>query len=985
VATPEQWPRIKEIVGAALEREPGERGAFLDQACAHNGELRAEVESLLAAHAAADGLSENPWAMAATDAGGESKTIGPYRLVQTLGVGGMGQVWLAEQTSPVRRRVALKLIKAGMYDEALVQRFQAERQSLALMDHPAIAKVFDAGATPAGQPYFVMEYVDGLAITEYCDRKKLGIRERLKLFMQVCEGVQHAHQKAIIHRDLKPSNILVVEVDGKPTPRIIDFGLAKATAPLPGETLFTHVGTFLGTPGYMSPEQADPNVRDVDTRTDVYSLGVVLYELLTGYLPFDTTQWKKQRLDEVLRQLRETDPQRPSTKVSTNRDTSTASAEARGTEPGQLVSLLRGDLDWITLKALEKERERRYGTPSALAADVERYLHYRPVVARRASAGYRTKKFLWRNKFAVASAVAVFVALAAGLGMALREASIARRQSEIAFREARREKATTNFLVSVFKASDPRIVSDKPRGTITAKDLLDISTARIEKDFANDPDAEIQLLGILADIYGELDENETFLRLSEKQTSLARLRYGEFHPVVISGLLKQADDAATRGDSTQALKLLDQTDTLIKRAGLERSPERAYWWLSRGFAFHDTSTLKDRMQAFENADALYTAVAPNDPRHAFALSALGGMYHAQGDYSRAAEYTKRSIAIAEKAPDRDDGALSVNYSNLGKTLSYQGDFEGAEHAHEIATRLAKTTYGTDSWYYWIAAANQAQTVHLRGDRKRSGELFEALIRMLPDPSRKYRNALEQNSAARVCEIYGSRLSAEGRPQLALRWLKYAEHGYTEAPMLHSDINHIHGELGLAYDRTGRGEEARQALKSALDGYLSTSRPDDPVVLQHREMWGTFLLSHGDVSGAEEQFREILTQAHERNLAPVALTHGGLALIAIRKHDLDSALLSSTRALEVLDHVAGFRDVRMGPYLWRVRAEALLESGDARGAVEWAQRATDAVGQFNDPASRDRAAAKAMLRRAETATRLPKQRQHPPPRSRRGAP
>ncbi len=789
--TPEQWPKIKEIVGTALERDPAERDAFLDQACAQNAELRAEVESLLAAHAEAEGLSEHPWGIGLADAGGTSRTVGAYRLIRELGVGGMGQVWLAEQTEPVRRRIALKVIKAGVYDPAVVQRFQAERQSLALMDHPAIAKVFDAGATPAGQPYFAMEYVDGLPITDYCDRKKLGIRDRLELFIQVCQGVQHAHQKAIIHRDLKPSNILVMEVDGRPIPRIIDFGLAKAMAPAQsGQTLFTQVGAFLGTPGYMSPEQADPNLHDVDTRADVYSLGVVLYELLTGYLPFDTTQWKKQRLDEVLRQLRETDPQRPSTKVSTNRDTSAASAEARGTAPGQLVTLLRGDLDWIALKALEKERERRYGSPSDLAGDIERYLQSRPVEARPASAAYRAKKFLWRNKFAVASAAVVFVALAAGLGMALREASIARGQSEIAVREAKREKTTTDFLVSVFKASDPRISSDKPRGTITAKELLDISSSRIEKDFANDPDAEIQLLGILADIYGELDENETFLRLSEKQTSLARLRYGELHPVVINGLLKQADDAATRGDSAQALKLLDQTDTLIHRAGLDRSPERAYWWLSRGFALHDVSTLKDRIRALENAGELYSAVAPDDPRHAFALSALGGMYHAQGDYARAAEYTKRSIAIAEKAPDRDDGALSVNYSNLGKTLSYQGDFEGAEHAHEVAVRLAKSTYGTDSWYYWVAAANQAQTVHLKGDRERSGELFAGLIRLLPDPSKQYRNALEENSAARVYEIYGSRLSAEGRPtRFALAQVRGTRiYGGAHAPLRHQSYS-----------------------------------------------------------------------------------------------------------------------------------------------------------------------------------------------------
>src|SRR5215471_12937580 len=290
----QQWQKVKEIVGSALERPPSERGAFLDQVCLQDSELRAEVESLLSAYPDAGAISKGPWSDASARSEPQPQTIGPYRLLRELGIGGMGQVWLAEQTDPVRRQVALKLIRAGMYDAATVQRFKAERQSLAIMEHPAIAKVFDAGTTPAGQPYLVMEYVDGQPITEYCDAKKLTIRERLQLFIRVCEGVQHAHQKAIIHRDLKPSNVLVVEVDGKPMPRIIDFGLAKAAAPLaPGETLFTQMGTFLGTPGYMSPEQADPGMRDVDTRTDVYSAGAVLYELMTGSPPFDPREYKK--------------------------------------------------------------------------------------------------------------------------------------------------------------------------------------------------------------------------------------------------------------------------------------------------------------------------------------------------------------------------------------------------------------------------------------------------------------------------------------------------------------------------------------------------------------------------------------------------------------------------------------------------------------------------------------------------------------------
>ena len=335
-----------------------------------------------------------------------------FQLVRKLGEGGMGQIWLAEQTSPVRRQVALKLIKAGMYDEAVVHRFQSERQSLAIMDHPAIAKVFDAGSTPADQPYFVMEYVPGLPITTYCDQKRLPARERLALLVKVCEGVQHAYQKAIIHRDLKPSNILVVEVDGKPVPRIIDFGIAKAISQQPDEMLMTRAGGMVGTPGYMSPEQADPSIPDVDTRTDVYSLGVVLYELLAGVLPFDVTQWRTKPFHEVLRQLHEDDPPNPSARISGG-PLSTTTAANRTTDPRQLASLLRGDLDCITLKALEKDRSRRYGTPSELSAEIGRYLRNEPVTARPASAAYRAKKYVQRHKFGVAAVSAMALLLIA--------------------------------------------------------------------------------------------------------------------------------------------------------------------------------------------------------------------------------------------------------------------------------------------------------------------------------------------------------------------------------------------------------------------------------------------------------------------------------------------------------------------------------------------------------------------------------------------
>jgi eukaryotic-like serine/threonine-protein kinase len=434
---PERWQRIKVSLHRALELQGESRLAYIDEITTNDPELRLELVSLLAAH---EGLGESflniPAAAMQPDVENTpvstGAAIGNYRLISEIGQGGMGQVWLAEQIAPVRRLVALKLIRAGMYDESVVQRFQSERQSLAIMDHPVIAKVFDAGSTSQGQPYFVMEYVPGLSITEYCDQHKLKIRDRIELFIQVCEGVQHAHQKAIIHRDLKPANILIVEVDGKPVPRIIDFGVARSVTPqVADQTQYTRFGQFIGTPGFISPEQIDPNIRDIDTRTDVYSLGVVLYVLLAGLQPFETSGGRPP-LDEWLRQLREDEPPSLSAKLNADRETGIATATARSTSLKQLASMLRGDLDWITMKALERDRERRYGTPSELAADLRRYLNDEAVVARPASAAYQVRKYIRRHRVALSVATILILMLAVGLAATSYEAKVASTQRDLA-------------------------------------------------------------------------------------------------------------------------------------------------------------------------------------------------------------------------------------------------------------------------------------------------------------------------------------------------------------------------------------------------------------------------------------------------------------------------------------------------------------------------------------------------------------------------
>jgi WD40 repeat protein/serine/threonine protein kinase len=452
----QNWQKVEELLHEALTVAEEQRAAFLDAACGSDGDLRAELESLLLV---GDEMSvdylKSPLA---GELGRNIERLDPasalsagqlfaqrYELIRKLGEGGMGQVWLAEQVSPVRRQVALKLIKAGMYDEAVVKRFQSERQSLAIMDHPAIAKVFDAGTTPQGQPYLVMEYVPGLPITDYCDQHKLSIQDRIELFIHACEGVQHAHQKAVIHRDLKPSNILVIEVDGKPVPRIIDFGIAKsATAQIADFTLVTQLGQFFGTPGYMSPEQVHMGARDIDTRTDVYSLGAVLYVLLTGLQPFEIARRANPSLEEWLRQLREDEPVVPSAKINADRETSTASASARGTAPKRLASQLRGDLDWIAIKALERDRARRYDTPSELAADLRRFLNHEPVMARRASAGYHVRKFVRRHRIA-----ASFLAMATVLSIISSAAAlVAMRQKHAAeFQATQTLQAQSRLLI----------------------------------------------------------------------------------------------------------------------------------------------------------------------------------------------------------------------------------------------------------------------------------------------------------------------------------------------------------------------------------------------------------------------------------------------------------------------------------------------------------------------------------------------------------
>jgi eukaryotic-like serine/threonine-protein kinase len=665
VEEPQQWKKIKEIVGAALERGAAERAPFLEQACAHDESLRAEVDSLLSEYEKSSGLSEHPLSGESLDpAPVEFKFIGPYRLIRKLGEGGMGQVWLAEQTAPVRRQVALKLIRTGADDKAVLQRFQSERQSLAIMDHPSIAKVLDAGATPDGQPYFVMEYVQGVSITNYCDQHQLKIRDRLELFIKVCDGVLHAHQKAIIHRDLKPANILVVEVDGKSTPRIIDFGLAKAIGPqAAGETVFTQAGGFVGTPAYMSPEQADPRVTDLDTRTDVYSLGVVLYELLTGSLPFDPKQWQEQPLDEVLRQLREQDPPRPSTKVETEKESSTAAAAMRGTEPKQLATLLHGDLDWITMKALEKDRTRRYGTPSELAADITHYLNNQPVAARPASTSYRLRKYVHRHSVAVAVAAAFVLLLA---GVAVLQAVQLRRTT----RERDRANRITEFMTGMFKQSSP---SEARGNSVTAREILDKASKEIDTGLTNDPELRAQMMYVMGVVYDNLGLYPRAQVLLQQAIEIQKHVLGPEHP-----------------------------DTLRSRSNLAKV------LMDEGH-FDEAEKLERRTLADERR-----LLGPEDPLTLETTGTLALIVQGEGHFDEGEKLAREVIEVATRRLGPESALVLASMNALSNALWSQNRYAESEGVCRQLLDIERRTLGPDHPQTLRAMSNLALAIQAQG-------------------------------------------------------------------------------------------------------------------------------------------------------------------------------------------------------------------------------------------------------------------------------
>ena len=666
---------------------------------------------------------------------GPAPTIGPYRLIQQIGEGGMGQVWLAEQTEPVTRRVALKLVRAGRFDAALLSRFETERQTLAIMEHPAIAKVFDAGSTPDGQPYFVMEYVEGRSITEYCDVKHLSLPERLALFMQVCEGVQHAHLKAIIHRDLKPSNVLVTEIDGKAAPRIIDFGIAKAIDPAGREaTHATSAGSVIGTLGYMSPEQADPRIADIDTRTDVYALGVILFELLTGSRPFEL---HRAPLDEVLRRLREDDPPALVTAMSKDGDTAGMTAERRGVDLKRLTGMLRGDLDSITRKALARERDRRYATPLELAADLHRYLSDLPVEARPANTLYLVRKHLRRHRFGIAIGAVVLMLL---VGFAIAQAVQLRRIT----RERDRADRIAAFMTSIFSVVDP---SEARGRNVSAREVLDRAAREIAAKQDLDPVVRARLMATMGRTYTGLG---LYARAEELLTPAVEMQAGALGPEAKETL----ETTAWRGLVLRRVGRIDEAQELLA-ATLARQQVL--------FGAEDPSALRtmdflaqvlsDQGKPVEAESMLREALrastasrGADHPQTLHARRSLGATLYDQARYAEAETLERETLEIERRVLGPDHPGTLLTMSNLARDLARLGRPAEAEKINREVHAASVRVNGPDHRNTWVAFSSIIDNLCQQGRADEgvtmSRELLAAQQRLNPPESPDVLEALE---------------------------------------------------------------------------------------------------------------------------------------------------------------------------------------------------------------------------------------------------
>lgn len=872
---------------AGLIYDSVQRAAFLDKACAGDEALRARVETLLAAEPElADFLEgethESPvggraGSSSAPKASSEcfeepGSMIGRYKLLERIGEGGFGVVYMAEQEKPVRRRVALKIIKLGMDTRQVIARFEQERQALAIMDHPNIAKVLDGGATETGRPYFVMELVKGVPITNYCDANGLTPHQRLELFVSVCRAVQHAHQKGIIHRDIKPSNVLVTRHDEKPVVKVIDFGIAKATGgQLTDKTLFTEFRQLIGTPAYMSPEQAGLSDLDIDTRTDIYSLGVLLYELLTGTTPFDLRTLLGAGFAEIQRMIRESEPPKPSTRLSTMKDELPSVAAKRKIEPARLTKLVRGDLDWIVMKALEKDRTRRYDTANGLAMDIERYLRDEPVLASPPSAAYRVRKFARRNRGGVIAGTLVAAALVLGVigttwGMvwAMRERTRAEDQARLATAAAAAEaiakdsalaaeaeassRAEELQRVTEFQASQLEDIDTEQMGVHLRDSILEQRKATLAAKGSDAAAIEEGLVHLKSEFAGV---NFTTVALASLEENIFKRALAAIDTTFADQLRLKAALLQTTASTMMNLGLLDaasapQAEALrLRRMLLGDDHRETVLSLNQmGMLLKAQGRFAEAEEAYRSAmDASRRVLGPDDPDAYRAVSNMSVLLVSQGRFEKAEVLAREALEGYRRLLGDDDKDTLACINTLAVALLRQNRIDEAEKCYHEAVDGLRRTLGSDHPKTLTAISNMG--VFLRG----RGKFAEAEV--------SYREALEgrrrvlgDNHQMTLMSIdnMGGLMYSQGKYAEAEKYCRQAfegrrrELGDDHVDTLHSVLN-----TGILIQRQGRLAEAELFFRQGFDGLRRLFGDDHPdtrnamnllaTVRETQEHWG----------------------------------------------------------------------------------------------------------------------------------------------------
>ncbi|MFO0837431.1 MAG: serine/threonine-protein kinase [Phycisphaerae bacterium] len=928
--------RVKRLLDEAARLPVSARAAFVERESADDPGVLAEVRELLGTLddplflnaptlpglATAAGATSTVTAVSPIENAGAR--IGRYKLLQQIGEGGFGTVFMAEQAEPVTRRVALKIIKAGMDTRQVIARFEAERQALALMDHPNIARVLDAGATDSGRPYFVMELVRGEPVTQYCDRETFSVEQRLALFRDICLAVQHAHQKGIIHRDLKPRNVLVTVADGQPVPKVIDFGIAKATGQqLTDRTLYTELHQLIGTPEYMSPEQAEPASADIDTRSDVYSLGVLLYELLTGTTPFDARSLMESGLPSLVRTIREVDPPRPSLRLATlatpgssaslaggnPADAEDASsvieiARRRRAEPRQLSRRLRGDLDWIVMKCLEKDRRRRYETVSALAEDIQNYLRHQPVSAIPPSTGYKLRKFVQRNRGQVIAGGVILGTLLAGLvgtSTALVWALMEQRRANEAVLTARQSAQETRqvaaFQSKMLSEIDPAEVGarlardlrarfdaalareDRPDAeqetrragfttelnsintTDAAAQLIDETILRparaaIEREFSRQPAVDAALRHTLAGLYAALGRNDDALPLLEQALATRRRVLGDEHADTIESLASLGHLQRERGDA--------RAGELLCREALEKS--------GRVLGLEHTTTLSvmnELANALEDQDQFDAAepyrrqsletrrrmLGPDHPDTIDSISAMGIRLRSLGRYSEAEPYFTEALETRRRTLGAANTSTIASLNNLGALLQAEGKLADAERCYREGLEACQRARG-DAHPLTITLISNLGMVLLHERRIEQAEQFlrDAMEKQVRVQGKDHPDALlAKNNLGELLFTQGKLQEAES----ALRDVVAA--GRRVLGQDHSTTTLALNNLGRTLQVQGQNEEAERCFRDAVEGARRMLGAAHPNTTTFVHCLGSLLLAQRRFDEAEPFVRQAFDQ------------------------------------------------------------------------------------------------------------------------------